>query len=217
MSFTKYARPAALLITAGMLAGCQPEEETLLSTEPETAVTNAPAPAEPAAPKEPAVKEMALNELIQASLDGQLETVKKGIASGTDVNRTDPGGRTPLMYAAFQGHTEIVQHLLDAGAKIDAQDQGGSTALMFAASGPVSSTVQLLLDRGAAVNTKDSNEHFTALMWAAAEGQTENVKLLLKHGADISLKDKDGDTAESFAAQKGHNAIVELLNATAEK
>ena len=43
------------------------------------------------------------------------------------------------------------------------------------------------------------------------EGQFEVVRLLLAHGADPSLKDKDDDTAESFARQKGHSAVVELL------
>ena len=46
---------------------------------------------------------------------------------------------------------------------------------------------------------------------AAAEGQTEVVWLLLSHGADPSLKDADGDTAESFAREKAHTAVLELL------
>ena len=61
------------------------------------------------------------------------------------------------------------------------------------------------------VNVQGELEGFTALMTAAAEGQLKIVRLLLLHGADSSVKDKDGDTAESFALQKGHSAVVELL------
>jgi hypothetical protein len=37
------------------------------------------------------------------------------------------------------------------------------------------------------------------------------VHLLLTFGADPGLEDEDGDTAESFARQKGATAVVELL------
>ena len=39
----------------------------------------------------------------------------------------------------------------------------------------------------------------------------EVVRLLLAHGADPTIADEDGDTAISFARQKGHSAVVELL------
>lgn len=48
-------------------------------------------------------------------------------------------------------------------------------------------------------------------MTAAAEGELEVVRLLLIHGANPKLKDVDGDTAQSFAEQKGHAAVVSLL------
>ena len=77
-------------------------------------------------------------------------------------------------------------------------------------------TIEKALAEGYKPDTRDP-ENRTALMWAAAEGQIKNVKLLLKHKADVSLKDVDGDTAESFAAQKGHTAIVKILQEAAPK
>jgi ankyrin repeat protein len=74
--------------------------------------------------------------------------------------------------------------------------------------------VELLLGKGASVNLRDTPEQFTALMFAAAEGHVKVVRLLLEHGADPSLKDADGDTAESFATQKGHPDVVEILKAS---
>lgn len=155
--------------------------------------------------------------VIEAALQGKAETVKKALAEGYKPDARDAQGRTALMYAAFNGHTAIVRMLINAGADVNARDKNGSTALMFAASGPFPQTVQLLIDSGAQVNAIDSGEHWTPLMWAAAEGQAENVKLLLKNKADASLKDVDGDTAESFAAQKNHPEVVKILQAAAKK
>lgn len=158
-------------------------------------------------------------EVAEAALNGQIETIKKALAQGFDVNTPGFENRTPLMFAAYNGRTEIVKLLIGAGAEIDAQDSIGTTPLMFAASAPNGTDAMiLLLDAGAEINRVDTNEHFTALMWAAAEGQMENVKLLLEKGADFTLTDTDGDTAETFASKGGHAATAEVLkNAAAKK
>jgi ankyrin repeat protein len=155
--------------------------------------------------------------LLQAALDGKLDTVERLVTEGTSVDTADPDKRTPVMWAAFNGHTDVVSYLLQQGATLDAKDVSGRTALMYASSGPFPETVELLLKKGASVNTQGTLEGFTALMTAAAEGQMKVVQLLLKHGADPTLKDKDGDTAESFARQKGHSAVAELLKDTPPK
>ena len=64
------------------------------------------------------------------------------------------------------------------------------------------------------VNAQGKLEGFTALMTAAAEGHVKIVELLLAHGADATMTDTDGDTAASFARQKGHGNLAELLEGT---
>ena len=150
-------------------------------------------------------------ELMQAAFDGSLEDVRRLIAAGTAVDATDPEQRTALMWASFNGHAALVDFLLESEAEVSAKDASGRTALLYASSGPFAETVKLLLEKGADVNVQGTLEGFTALMTAAAEGQLQVVRLLLEHGADLRLLDKDGDTAESFARQKGHVAVETLL------
>jgi len=147
----------------------------------------------------------------EASLNGDLEAVSSMLKLGMDVNVVDEDGRTALMFAGFNGHTEIVKILIDRGAKIDAIDNSHRTALLFAATGHFPETVKLLLDNKSDPNIVDNGEHFSPLMHAAAEGNLDIVKILLEFGADMELKDVDGDTAESFARQKGHTAVADYL------
>lgn len=162
------------------------------------------------------MKLISRQEVAEAALSGNKALIETALKQKFDVNAANSDKRTALMFAAFNAQTDIVKMLIDAGADVNQQDAGGTSPLMFAASAPNgSAAVVLLLDAGAEINMIDSNEHFTALMWAAAEGQAENVKLLLERGADATLQDIDGDTAESFAAQAGHTAVVQILKKAA--
>jgi ankyrin repeat protein len=152
-----------------------------------------------------------IEALHAAAFAGNLEEVRRLLEQGVAVDARDAEGRTPLMWASFNGHTAVDALLLEKGAAIDAREVNGRTALMYASSGPFVGTVGLLLEKGAEVNLQGTAEGFTALMTAAAEGQLEVVRVLLAYGADPDIEDVDGDTAESFATQKGHLEVVVLL------
>lgn len=147
----------------------------------------------------------------EAALNGDLEGIRSMLRLGMDVNVTEEEGRTALMFAGYNGHTEIVKLLIERGAVVDLRDQADRTALLYAATGPFPESVKVLLEKGAKPNVIDNGEHFSPLMHAAAEGNLDVVKILLEFGADPVLKDVDGDTAESFARQKGHTEVVEYL------
>lgn len=150
--------------------------------------------------------------LRQSALDGMQDKVSSLLEAGTRVDAPDLDGHTALMFASYNGHSEIVLMLLDQGAVLDRRDLLGRTALLYASTGPFPETVKILLDKGAKPNVVDSDEHFSPLMHAAAEGNLSVVKLLLEYGADMSLKDVDGDNAESFARQKGHQEVADYLH-----
>jgi ankyrin repeat protein len=165
----------------------------------------------PALAQRPSAEEVVARALTESAFQGELEEVRQLVSAGVSVNVRDTEQRTPLMWAAFNGHTPVASFLLEQGAEVDAKDNNGRTALMYASSGPFQEIVELLLKNGADANIQGTLEGFTALMTAAAEGQLEVVRLLLLYGANPDIKDGDGDTAESFAKEKGHAAVVSLL------
>ena len=58
---------------------------------------------------------------------------------------------------------------------------------------------------------QDAENGYTALIFAAGYGHAEIVKLLLRGGADANKARNDGKTPLRKAKQKGHQAIVALL------
>jgi hypothetical protein len=73
-------------------------------------------------------------DLHTAVLTGDIATVKRLIASKSDLNVKETyGGSTPLISAALFGKIEIAKLLIDAGAMLNIQNNEGSTALITAA------------------------------------------------------------------------------------
>ncbi|MEZ4854926.1 MAG: ankyrin repeat domain-containing protein [Gelidibacter sp.] len=62
---------------------------------------------------------------------GDLETVKKLIELGADVN-SKSNGLTPAMYAAKFNRVAILKFLVEQGAKLDKKSDKGFTALKYA-------------------------------------------------------------------------------------
>lgn len=62
---------------------------------------------------------------------GDIETVKKLINLGEDVNKKS-NGMTPLMYAARFNRTDILKLLISKGAKLKTKSDKGLTAVKYA-------------------------------------------------------------------------------------
>ena len=62
---------------------------------------------------------------------GDIETVKKLIELGADVNERS-NGMTPAMYAAKFNRVEILKLLVENGAKLDVKSEKGFTAEKYA-------------------------------------------------------------------------------------
>ncbi|RYJ44857.1 ankyrin repeat domain-containing protein [Flavobacterium beibuense] len=92
------------------------------------------------------VKEYKTNTpLCNAICKGDVETVKKFIEYGVDVNETS-NGKTPLMLAARYNNVEIIKLLVDNGAYVNAKDDKGFTALKYAEASNAKEAVEFLKD-----------------------------------------------------------------------
>lgn len=77
------------------------------------------------------VKNLAINSFCKAILQGDLETVKKLIELGEDVNKKSLG-MTPAMFAARYNKAEILQLLIENGADLSVKNDKGYTAKKLA-------------------------------------------------------------------------------------
>ncbi|KAI1754549.1 ankyrin repeat-containing domain protein [Xylaria castorea] len=143
--------------------------------------------------------------------------VKLLLDSGAHTEATNRRGQTPLLWAANHGHEKTVKLLLNRGACIEATDRYGQTPLIWAAENGHTSVVNTLVNHGANIEAVDGIHGQTPISIAAKNGQSDVVKLLIEKGANIRAADRDGRTAHSWATEKGHEAIVELLQSDCDK
>ena len=92
-----------------------------------------------------------------AALQGNLEAVEQHIAAGSDVDKKDAFGSTPLLLAVTFGKTDIARALIEAGADLGITDTYGSTPLHLAALFGRTEIVKILLDNGADTYLRNTN------------------------------------------------------------
>ena len=73
--------------------------------------------------------ELAIENLMTAVQEGNLELVKSLVESGTSVNSHDDDNRSTLHHAAAKGNLVIIEYLIGAGAYLDSIDNFGLTPL----------------------------------------------------------------------------------------
>jgi ankyrin repeat protein len=167
--------------------------------------------------KRPGALVQDMPELIRASGQGDIATVRALLEKGAYVNAKDKeSGWTPLMAAALSGSVDVVKLLVLKNADVNAKDKFSWTPLMIASRSGHVDIVRILLDAGADVNAK-TNAGYTALMAAAKQGHPDIVKRLLARGADAQARDELGWRAITLAERNGHEDIVEMLKNAEER
>ena len=134
-------------------------------------------------------------EVMQACKDGDLETVKKAVEQGFDINQRiayddgpDESEDTLLTMASAWGRANIVEFLIENGADLEARDDGGNTALVCAASSTDGKCIRLLIGAGADINAEGDLGNILEIIyeeefeWA----DPELLALLLDAGADLN-------------------------------
>ncbi|SIR38681.1 ankyrin repeat domain-containing protein [Maribacter ulvicola] len=77
------------------------------------------------------VSTIAISSFCKAVMQGDLETVKRLIALGEDVNQKSLG-MTPAMFAARYNKVAVLKMLIDNGADLKVQSSQGHTAKRYA-------------------------------------------------------------------------------------
>ncbi|XP_071056815.1 apoptosis-stimulating of p53 protein 2 isoform X2 [Onthophagus taurus] len=100
--------------------------------------------------------------LLDASLEGELELVKKTASQVTNPSAANDEGITALHNAICAGHLEIVMFLVEFGCDVNAQDSDGWTPLHCAASCNNVAMVKFLVEHGACIFATTLSDHETA-------------------------------------------------------
>jgi uncharacterized protein len=155
-------------------------------------------------------------ELLEVVKSGDVDSARRMLAAGADVNFRDGEGATLLMLASHAGDLAMVRALIEAGADVNASDERSWTPLMKAAYNAeqnrgFADVVQALIDEGANVEAPISYG-IRPLMLAAGYGETAVAETLLRAGADVMARNDGGLTALMMVKQKHYVDVINLLH-----
>lgn len=164
------------------------------------------------------------DELITASLRGEMDEVKRLLSRGADVNAVGDYGQTAIGVAAEKGHERLVEFLLSMNASPNPARKGEyeDAPLVNSTCGGHRKISRLLIEKGARVNRVNprSRNSESPLGCAIKIKDPELVELLLSKGADVDLGEPPpiliaaglGDL-ESVSALVNRGAKLEVENA----
>jgi ankyrin repeat protein len=150
--------------------------------------------------------------LADAAQQGDLATVNRLLASGTDANEPQVDGTTALHWAAEDEDLGLVNALLRAGADPNLRNRVGAPPILAAATNGNAEILEALLAAGADPNIKVSMTDDTPLMLAARTGKIPAVEVLLAHGANVNDQESWGLTTPlMWAVAENHADVARLL------
>jgi len=174
-----------------------------------------------------------LTALTFAAREGDIESARKLLDAGADINQATEYGWTPLLTAVNNRNYRLAMLLLDRGADVNRANKGGWTPLYLAVDNrnieggdyPVPKPdldhldlIKALLAKGANPNAKVKDNTLTrtifTMQWFFEDGATPFIrasqssdvtlmKLLLEKGADVKAVTANGDSALTAAAGIG--------------
>ncbi|GFU39754.1 ankyrin repeat and KH domain-containing protein 1 [Nephila pilipes] len=149
--------------------------------------------------------------LTEACTHGDINTVKKLLEKGENVNEITEDGESLLSLAASSGYFELAQLLLAMKANVEDRGLKDMTPLMEAANAGNTDIVKLLIQHGADVNAQTSLEK--KIKGAKVKNnQDMNMKSQQEiHGTIPGIVCPEGNTPLMFACAAGHEDIVRIL------
>ena len=141
-------------------------------------------------------------DLHTAAKKGKLESIKLLVVEqGTDKDKENSHGHTPLYLASLYGHLEVVKYLVEQGASLDKANNSGNTPLSGAAHRGHLQVARYLLEQGADRDKAD-NHGYTPLHYAAQQDHLETAMLLMSYGADFNARTVDSELPIDLACSE---------------
>jgi ankyrin repeat protein len=156
-------------------------------------------------------------DVFAASMAGAQDRVMELIDENPElIGAYSNDGWTPLHLACFFSPSRMAEALIAKGADVGARSRNPmqNAPLHAAAAGRNMEAVRALLEHGADVNARQEGG-WTALHAASQNGDVEMVRLLIAGGADVQARAGNQQNAMDLALTKGHQAVVEVLEAYA--
>ncbi|GLW07690.1 hypothetical protein Misp01_28200 [Microtetraspora sp. NBRC 13810] len=178
--------------------------------------------------------------LCGAAARGLTSIVEALLAAGADPLGKEAGGWSALLWAAAKGHREAAETLLAAGADADDSNDDGDTALTLAARRGAPGVVQALLAHGVDPERPDGDGdtalaiaeewlgvHLESALLEQFEGDDESpedhriavTRTMTRDGTELvtlTEYDGDGEPVREVESQRGHTAVVTLLERAAD-
>ncbi len=89
-----------------------------------------------------------------AAILGDIQSIKKLIKRGKDINKLTKTGKAPLHLTASYGHKRATEYLLVSGANINRKDDKGRSPLFSAVSNAHKEIVELIISNGADIKSE---------------------------------------------------------------
>ncbi len=148
----------------------------------------------------------AADTLWTAARDNDIESLKRHLGNGADINERDPQFQIPaLNWAALNGSLQAAEWLIQSGALVDATSSDDSTALSHAAFTGRADIAALLIGHGADVN---SVNRYQSTPFDNAQANWEVLKSVV---GPLKLK------VDQQQAETGRKAVIALLHETGGK
>jgi cytohesin len=149
--------------------------------------------------------------LADAAQHGDINTVRRLLQEGVNVNEPQIDNATALHWAVENNDPGMTKLLLDAGADPNLRNRVGAPPILAAAVNGSAEVLELLLAGGADPNITVSTTGDTPLMLASRTGISAAVEVLIKHGADVNAAESWGKTTPLMWAVAEDQADVAKL------
>ncbi|MBL8860315.1 MAG: ankyrin repeat domain-containing protein [Planctomycetes bacterium] len=153
-------------------------------------------------------------DVFESAALGKLSRLTRLLAQDPKlIDAYSPDGFTPLQLATFFAEPATAKLLLQRGANVElvSKNPMALRAIHSAAAGGSAEIVERVVLAGADVNARQHGG-FTALQAAAGAGRMDMTRFLLAHGAERNVRNDAGKSARDLAHEKGHVAVVQLLD-----